>query len=314
VTWVRNASTVWLALGDSYSAGVGVPGPIDSQTNRACRTHREQSYAGQAKQQATNAGRTIAFQFAACMNAKTVDILKPQSGTGQLAQLEYVKANRPDVVTITIGGNDIRFPTIARLCVANAIASILVSCPVDSNSMALDSPKRGERASWDGLYDRLVNTYVAIRQQQPATGHLYVNSYPVLFDNPSHWNRVSQILQRCGVFSATESRLANAMSVRLGDTTFKAVQEANRRVGGVHFVDWRPPVVSERISGRVQRVAYDPNGLCSRNPLPDATMNPLYLPGLTPAGHDWHDSFHPTTRGYARGATVLTNELNLHTW
>ena len=315
VTWVRSSSTTWLALGDSYSAGVGIPGPVDDPANQACRTHRDLSYAGQAKQQAVNAGHTIAFQFAACMNAETVDIdNRAQPGTQQLPQLEYVKAIKPDVVTLTIGGNDIRFPTIARYCVLNAVVPYLVSCPVDSNSMRLDERQRGERASWDGLYDRLVRTYVAIRKQQPAGGHLYVNTYPVPFDNPSHWNRTSQILQRCGAFSAREAKQANALSVRLGDTIYQAVQEANRQVGNVHFVDWRPPVTTERIAGRTQRVAYDPNGLCSRNPISDATMNPLYLPGVAPAGYDWHDSFHPTQRGYARGATVLTDELNHYTW
>jgi len=315
VTWVRSTSTTWLALGDSYSAGVGIPGPVDNPTNVACRTHHDRSYAGQAKQLAVDAGHTIAFQFAACMNAEAADILsRPQAGTEQLPQLEYVKALKPDLVTLTIGGNDIRFPAIARGCVLNSVVPYLVRCPVDSNAMRLDEPKRGERASWDGLYDRLVRTYVAIRKEQPQSGDLYVTTYPVPFDTPSHWKLVNQVTRRCGTFSAVEAQQANAMSVRLGDTIYRAVQEANRQVSNVHFVDWRPPVTSERIGGRVQRVAYDPNGLCSRNPISNATMNPLFSPVAPPAGYDWHDSFHPTQRGYARGAAVLTDELNRYTW
>lgn len=229
------------------------------------------------------------------MDAETRDILsRRQPGTEQLAQVDYVKAIKPDVVTLTIGGNDIRFPAIARSCVLdsvvplldNFVLSYLVTCPVDSNSMRLAEPRLGKRPSWDGLYDRLVKTYFAISKQQSANGQLYVNSYPVPFDNPTHWKLTNRILQTCGPFSATEARQANAMSVRLGDTIYLAVQEANRKLGktSVHFVDWRPSVTAEVIAGRRQRVAYDSNGLCSSNPASDATMNGLIPPVRPPAG------------------------------
>jgi hypothetical protein len=172
------------------------------------------------------------------MGAVTADITaRPQPHTTQFAQLDYVKANKPDVVTLTIGGNDIEFPSIARDCVLHSILSWpvpwLVPCPVDSNTMQLVDRQKGEHASWDGLYDRLVKTYLAIRNAQPAGGQLYVLSYPVAFDNPLHWRLLDRLpLNRCDLFSDTEARLANAMSVRLGDTIFLAVQEANRQVGG----------------------------------------------------------------------------------
>jgi lysophospholipase L1-like esterase len=313
VTWTRAQSTTWLALGDSYSAGVGIPGTPDDPDNPNCRQHADLSYAGQARA-AEASEHTIAFKFAACMGAVTADITdRPQPNTTQFAQIDYVKANTPDVVTLTIGGNDIGFPSIASHCVINSIVPWLVSCPVDSNAMRLADPQKGERPSWDGLYDRLVKTYVAIRKAQPAGGQLYVLSYPVPFDNPLHWRLGSLLLNNCDGFSIKEARLANAMSVRLGDTIFLAVQEANRQVGGVHFVDWRPPVTTEWINGRMQRVAYDPNGLCSRNGPSSADMNGLYFP-IAPPGLGKDDSFHPTQRGYSNGASSLVDALNKYTW
>jgi len=141
-----------------------------------------------------------------------------------------------------------------------------------------------------------------------------VLSYPVPFDNPFHWRLGAFLLNNCDGFSMNEARLANAMSVRLGDTIFLAAQEANRQVGGVHFVDWRPPVTTEIIGGRKQRVAYDPNGLCSRNGPSSADMNGLYFPPIAPPGLGLDDSFHPTQRGYSNGASSLVDALNKYTW
>ena len=314
VTWVKGAATKWLALGDSYSAGVGgAPAPSDDRpANAACRTHVAASYAGQAEAKAEAAGHQIVFQFAACMDATTADILRQsQGGTDQQAQVDYVNAIKPDIVTMTIGGNDIGFPTIARKCVLSNVIPLL-GCPVDSDKMTLADRRKGERKSWDGLYDRLVDTYVATRKAQPASGHLYVLSYPVPFAKNTDWDLLSLARDDCFGFSSKQTRLANAMSVRLGDTIYKAAQEANRKVGNVHFVDWRPEVTTESLNGRKQRVAYDSAGLCSRKKAADRTMNGLLL--LPVGGYDVHDSFHPTRKGYAKGAKRLTAKLDRYSW
>lgn len=217
-------------------------------------------------------------------------------------------------MTLTVGGNDIRFPDIATQCVAHSLVPVLpglIACPADSDTMRLSDPPRGERASWDGLYDRLVKTYVTIRKAQSTAGQLYVLTYPVPFDEPFHWRTSALLSNNCNGFSRVEAREANATPVRLGDTIYKATREANRQVGGVHFVDWRPPVSTETISGRKQRVAYDPNGLSSRNGASTADLNGVYFP-FASAGYGKPDSFHPTKRGYSNGAKVLVNALKTY--
>jgi hypothetical protein len=107
VTWTRSRSTTWLALGDSYSAGVGIAGPPDDPNNPNCMQHSDSSYSGQARTTEASAGHTIAFKFAACAGAVTADILSSsQRGTTQFPQIQYVTANTPDLVTLTVGGND----------------------------------------------------------------------------------------------------------------------------------------------------------------------------------------------------------------
>ena len=42
--------------------------------------------------------------------------IEPWVPVRQFRQLDYVAANSPAVVTLTVGGNDIRFPSIATRC------------------------------------------------------------------------------------------------------------------------------------------------------------------------------------------------------
>src|SRR5450759_778147 len=129
--------------------------------------------------------------------------------------------------------------------------------------MQLSELQPGEKPGWDGLYNRLVKAYEAVRTAQPATGHLYVLSYPVPFSNPDKDWGVAFSTLGCSTFSKSNAQLANAMVVRLGDTIARAVQKANSEKGNIHFVDWRPPIVTQQLNGRRQRVAYDPKGLYS---------------------------------------------------
>ena len=47
--------------------------------------------------------------------------IEPWVPVRQFRQLDYVAANSPAVVTLTVGGNDIRFPSIATRCEVNSV-------------------------------------------------------------------------------------------------------------------------------------------------------------------------------------------------
>lgn len=109
----------WVALGDSYSSGEGAWNYLaeTNQTNNKC--HRSEL----AYSQVTLDVEDSADVFLACSGATTVNVLPvPYGGKGQYAapddipQLERLELATADFVTITIGGNDIGFGPILKIC------------------------------------------------------------------------------------------------------------------------------------------------------------------------------------------------------
>lgn len=312
---VVGGKTSVLALGDSYSAGVGGLGEPQSQD---CWARADASFSGQLVGRAKAAGRNVEYENHACIGATTADILnRSQPNTSQSKQLDYVTSMKPDVITLTIGGNDIGFGPIATGCVINSVV-FAYQCSVNAKNVNLVDKAATERSSWDGLYDRLAKTYVALRNAQGSEGDLYVLTYPTVFEKTALWDPDYLFALRSGPFglpttgncfgfSSGQSRESNQLSTRLGDTIYLAAQAANAQVGNVHFVDWRSEVVteSEGFFGRTKvRVAYNSEGLCARNRPWD--MNGLAFGEGQRFGKD---SFHPTEQGYKLASERLESEL-----
>ncbi|MEU5583109.1 SGNH/GDSL hydrolase family protein [Streptomyces huasconensis] len=103
------AATGYVALGDSYSSGVGA-GNYDSASGDCKRTKRAYPALWAA------ANSPSSFTFAACAGARTGDVLTKQlgslgSGTG--------------LVSITVGGNDAGFADVMTTCVLQSESSCL---------------------------------------------------------------------------------------------------------------------------------------------------------------------------------------------
>jgi lysophospholipase L1-like esterase len=145
------ASTVdYVAMGDSYSSGVGAPG----QAGLCLRSSR--SYTNQWAERNDPAS----FRTVACGGAKTGDVL-----TWQVPFL----SGRTDLVTITIGGNDAGF------------ADTVISCTIGSEATCagkVGSARDFVNRTLPGLLDR---TYRAIRAKAP-NARVVVLGYPRLFD------------------------------------------------------------------------------------------------------------------------------------
>lgn len=153
-TPARAASTVdYVALGDSYSSGVGAPG----QSGTCLRSNT--SYAAQWAARNSPAS----FQFLACGGATTDDVLRTQ-----------VPAMRPgaDLVSITIGGNDAGF------------APTVLTCLTSSDSACAAKVAEGRAYVSGTLPAKLDATYRAIRDKAPGA-RVVVLSYPLLFDTSS---------------------------------------------------------------------------------------------------------------------------------
>ncbi|HWR49435.1 MAG TPA: SGNH/GDSL hydrolase family protein [Pseudonocardiaceae bacterium] len=143
----------YVALGDSYSSGVGAP-PYD--LNTACqRSSRSYPPLWTAEH------HPASFEFAACSGARTADVLATQISTLQRST---------DLVTITIGGNDAGFGPVLQTC---TVATSDRTC-----AAAVDAAEAFERFVLPG---RLARTYAAIRGAAPQA-RVSVLGYPRLFD------------------------------------------------------------------------------------------------------------------------------------
>jgi lysophospholipase L1-like esterase len=150
----------YLALGDSYTAGEGLP-PFDTSTG-GC--HRSLS----AFPALVRVGDVMETTSRACSGATTADVLEREQHPGVGLQIDAVT---PDVelVTITIGGNDLGFATVMSDCVFGRLPC-----------SRLDG--RVERAL-DGLAPRLERLYRDVRRRAPPA-RLVVVGYPHLVADP----------------------------------------------------------------------------------------------------------------------------------
>jgi lysophospholipase L1-like esterase len=149
------ASTVnYVALGDSYSSGVGT-GVYDPASGDCARSPLSYPplWAGEH--------HPASFRFVACSGATTGDVRGSQ-----------ITALDPstDLATITIGGNDAAFASVLRTCTVGASDSACIA--------AVDAAEEFARTELPG---RLARAYTAIRDAAPRA-HVIVLGYPRLFE------------------------------------------------------------------------------------------------------------------------------------
>jgi lysophospholipase L1-like esterase len=140
----------YVALGDSYSAGVGAGG-----TSGACDQSPNAYPALWAK-----AHSPASFTFAACSGATTGDVIN--------SQLSSLSASTT-LVSITIGGNDVGF------------ASVMETCVLKSTSSCESAVSAAEKYANNTLPGQLNTTLTDIRSHAP-NATIVVVDYPVFYD------------------------------------------------------------------------------------------------------------------------------------
>jgi lysophospholipase L1-like esterase len=200
---------IYVALGDSYSSGVGTRDP-DPASGDCYRTPS-------AWPQLVG----LAFHWEtvnlACSGATTKDVVQPFGG--QLAQTDLLAAlrPRPKVVTITIGGNDVEFAPVLGACLANRGCAAAISGGVSKIAHVLPA--------------RLASTYRAVETADPRA-RLVVVGYPRLFaDSASE-------IPSCPVSAADRQALNQAADL------LDAVIAEQASLAGATYVD-----VSRSLSG-----------------------------------------------------------------
>ncbi|MFJ9850767.1 SGNH/GDSL hydrolase family protein [Streptomyces sp. NPDC101150] len=139
----------YVALGDSYSAGVGA-GSYDSGSGSCKRSTKAYPALWAA------AHSPSSFSFTACSGARTGDVLN-----GQLGPLNSSTA----LVSITIGGNDAGF------------ADTMTTCALQGESACLARVAKARQYIDNTLPAQLDGVYNAIGQKAPAA-HVVVLGYP----------------------------------------------------------------------------------------------------------------------------------------
>jgi lysophospholipase L1-like esterase len=282
-----------LALGDSYSAGVGL-----GHVYRGCDRNKG-AYARRAANKLADKYK-VSILSKACSGAVVGDVLDKQ--------LRHVTSDR-NIVTITIGGNDIHFEEKLKGCA-------LGTCGGDVFGIKPD--KRGGKQTWSELSRRLVTTYVNVRKRMAKSGYLYVSTYPMPFA------RTTQ--KRCAGLDPIEQSAANALVTALDDVIEEAVAKANQalvanhgRPGNIRLVEWRTPKDGREVDGyaipanrKGAGLRFDtwksPDGLCNgrgRTPFIRG-----YGPSTSDRTRDIYDnSFHPNSTGYGHMATKVANAI-----
>ncbi|MGP3928020.1 SGNH/GDSL hydrolase family protein [Streptomyces sp. 8N616] len=146
------AAPNYVALGDSYSSGVGA-GSYDSGSG-ACKRSTKSYPALWAAAHAP-----ASFSFTACSGARTGDVV-----AGQLSPLNSATS----LVSISIGGNDAGF------------ADVMTTCVFHSESTCLQRVEQARAYVATTLPGKLDEVYSAIASKAPAA-HVVVLGYPRLY-------------------------------------------------------------------------------------------------------------------------------------
>lgn len=188
-------SVDYVALGDSYSSGVGA-GSYDSSSGNCKRSTKAYPALWAAR------SAPASFIFAACSGARTGDVV-----SGQLTKLSAAT----DLVSVTVGGNDAGFADVMTTCVLQGEAACVRR--VNTARAYVDSTLPGQL---DSVYD-------GIRAKAPAA-RVVVLGYP----------RFYKIGGSCALGLSEKSRTAiNGASDYLNAATAKRAADHGYTFAGV---------------------------------------------------------------------------------
>jgi lysophospholipase L1-like esterase len=214
----------WLAAGDSYSSGEGLPHATGSCA-QALPGSGSEDWADVARDRLANTIPALARpRLVACSGASSSDFFTSQWTPG---------LGRFDLVTFTFGGNDIDFSQILEQCIGLPGARV----PSDP----------GHKCPQDALIRaRIANTLVApyrafltkvADDAVTSGGNIVVLGYPELVEVPTLWPAGTS---SCSLISANDANEIRGLGGDLNATLGYDVQVINaQHPNGVHltFID-----------------------------------------------------------------------------
>lgn len=284
----------YVALGDSYSSGEGVDPFFIESDIPGDRCHRSPAAYGYG---ITFPGVQLKDEdFIACSGAETVNVLPayyggqpPKNAPGEQPQLDafeppphdnsLVVGSDTDMITISVGGNDLGFSVILTKC----FLQILPPCdsdayhPFHGSNMTL---RQYVAMKLDYVSNQLAKTYGAITSQAPNAS-VFVMGYPHIFGSDSDCQGLN------APFTPTERAWLDSVGDALNQEIAWTAADYNV---------WYVPVAG----------SFQSHGVCSHVPW----INGMVLPPR------FYASFHPTAMGqhvYAlRLSTVMKTLVAQH--
>jgi hypothetical protein len=242
----------WLAAGDSYSSGEGLP-HSSGECARAALSSGSSTWAERAYNDIHAGQPNLATpRIVACTGATTNELIDGNDAAGGPEWSPLM--GHFDLVTFTFGGNDVGLAPILEQCVG---LSRLIAYLKSASTLATGIPRFVAPLASDGGHTcpaastierriaALASTYgafltsVAYQVMAPG-GNILVLGYPELIELPKFWAVWEQKIGACwgiGTTDATELRgLAGDLNATIGQT----VADINKVApNGVHlrFVD-----------------------------------------------------------------------------
>ncbi|CAM3176580.1 SGNH/GDSL hydrolase family protein [Stackebrandtia soli] len=225
----------YVAMGDSFASGAGAGNYADvaevaptSWKGGDCL----QSANGYSPLLAAELGATLDFQ--SCSGAQTADIHADQLGTISAAT---------DLITLSVGGNDVGFADVIQTCTFNGTAT------------CTSKVTEAENKARSVLPGRLGTLYSAIKQKAP-NAQVIVLGYPQLF-----------IGKTC--FGNTGVNLDEQARINQANYVLNGIIKTAATSAGFTYVDTMPPFVGKGVCASGAWInglkfnlaeAYHPNG------------------------------------------------------
>jgi lysophospholipase L1-like esterase len=211
-----SAAVNYVALGDSYSSGLGAGSYGSSGSCYRSANAYSQVWA--------NANAPSTFAFVACSGATTSDVIS--------SQLSAVTSSTT-LISITIGGNDVGF------------ASVMETCVLGTDSDCINAVNQAESEAQTTLPGALDTLFSDIKARAPGA-HVVVLGYPEFYDLSKSSTCIGLSTKKRTALNGGADVLDNVIQAATGRAGFTWVDVRSAFTGHeicdsgsyLHSVDW----------------------------------------------------------------------------